>query len=160
MTSVYALAVLEVLPSTHEDIKQRLERANYDHAIDPKSGRIDMTGIAILPNSPPHEVVISVRNELVTPEAIERMRAARESSQCETDLFVEPHTTLKSYRHYKGGTYTLLLIGRNSEARDELFAVYVSHETQQVWIRPWAMFTELVRWPDDVIRPRFCEWTP
>ena len=31
-----------------------------------------------------------------------------------------------SFRHYKGGSYTLLMVGRSSEARDEHFAVYVS----------------------------------
>lgn len=70
------------------------------------------------------------------------------------------NTTLKSYRHYKGGTYTLLMIGRNSEDSDELVAIYVSHATQQVWIRPWEIFVELVIWPDGVIRPRFTEWNP
>jgi len=67
------------------------------------------------------------------------------------------NTTLKSYRHYKGGSYTLLMVARNSEARDELLAVYVSHRTQQVWARPWAMFNEPVTWPDGVSRPRFVE---
>jgi hypothetical protein len=70
---------------------------------------------------------------------------------------------LRSYRHYKGGTYTLLAVARNSEQRDELVAVYVSHQTQAVWVRPWAMFVEPVRWPDGEIRPRFTEmpsWPP
>lgn len=66
-------------------------------------------------------------------------------------------TPLKSYRHYKGGTYTLLHVARDSESRDELFAVYVSHQTQVVWVRPWRMFNEPVRWPDGEIRRRFEE---
>jgi hypothetical protein len=74
--------------------------------------------------------------------------------------YLQSNTTLKSFRHYKGGSYTLLMIGRSSEKRDEVFAIYVSHQTQQIWIRPWAMFNELVVWPDGVRRPRFTEWTP
>lgn len=72
-------------------------------------------------------------------------------------------TTLKSYRHYKGGTYTLLAVARSSEQRDELLAVYVSHQTNAVWARPWAMFNELVHWPDGQVRARFTEmpsWPP
>lgn len=65
--------------------------------------------------------------------------------------------TLKSFRHFKGGTYTLLTVARSSEERDTLLAVYVSHQTHVVWVRPWAMFVEPVRWPDGVIRRRFEE---
>ena len=70
---------------------------------------------------------------------------------------VDPGHSMRSYRHYKGGTYTLLIIARSSETRDELQAVYVSHQTQKIWVRPWTMFTELVTWPDGVRRPRFTE---
>ncbi len=62
---------------------------------------------------------------------------------------------LQSYRHYRGGTYTLLYVARNSEDRDQELAVYVSHLRQQVWVRPWAMFCEEVEWPDGVRRARF-----
>ncbi len=62
---------------------------------------------------------------------------------------------LQSYRHYKGGTYTLLHIGRFSEDRDVDAAVYVSHQTRQIWVRPLSMFAEYVTWPDGSIRPRF-----
>lgn len=68
--------------------------------------------------------------------------------------------TLKSYRHYKGGTYTLLHVARASEARDMFLAVYVSHQTQVIWVRPLEMFRQPMRWPDGEIRPRFCEMPP
>lgn len=64
-------------------------------------------------------------------------------------------TMLQSYRHYRGGTYTLLYVARNSEQRDQEMAVYVSHLRKQVWVRPWAMFNEEVQWPDGARRPRF-----
>lgn len=62
---------------------------------------------------------------------------------------------LQSYRHYKGGTYTLLHVARLSEAREQVVAVYVSHVRGTVWVRPWKMFNEPVLWPDGVMRPRF-----
>jgi len=64
-------------------------------------------------------------------------------------------STLQSYRHYRGGTYTLLHVAENSENRAELMAVYVSHLSRKVLVRPWAMFRELVEWADGVRRPRF-----
>jgi Protein of unknown function (DUF1653) len=60
-----------------------------------------------------------------------------------------------TYRHYKGGTYTLKSIARLSEDRDTQVAVYVSHLTQDEWVRPLRMFRELVYWDDGKLRPRF-----
>ena len=68
-------------------------------------------------------------------------------------------TKLQSYRHYKGGTYTLLYVAENSENRTELMAVYVSHLRQKVLVRPWAMFSEEVEWPDGMRRPRFVPYS-
>ena len=64
-------------------------------------------------------------------------------------------TSLQPYRHYKGGTYTLLWVAANSEERTQRMAVYFSHETRHVWVRPWLMFNEPVVWPDGVLRARF-----
>jgi NTP pyrophosphatase (non-canonical NTP hydrolase) len=47
-------------------------------------------------------------------------------------------------KHYKGGEYVVLAKARMSENRDEEVIVYRSLETGQVWVRPAAMFTELV----------------
>lgn len=64
-------------------------------------------------------------------------------------------TSLQTYRHYKGGTYTLLWVAANSEERTQRMAVYFSHETRFVWVRPWLMFNEPVVWPDGAMRARF-----
>lgn len=127
-SGTYTFATLEVLASTYEDIRSRLEMASHDHAIDHENERIDMHGLAIVPMRLPARL---------TPSSL--------------------GTTMKSYRHYKGGLYTLLLVARGSEDRSELLAVYVSHKTQQIWVRPWAMFTEIIPWNDGVRRPRFVE---
>jgi hypothetical protein len=62
---------------------------------------------------------------------------------------------MQSYRHYKGGTYTLLWLARLSEDREQRVVVYVSHETSAIWVRPLEMFIEPVQWPDGLMRPRF-----
>lgn len=67
----------------------------------------------------------------------------------------DPDERLQSYRHYKGGTYTLLHVARLSEQRDQRVAVYVSHARGSKWVRPWEMFNESVLWPDGVMRSRF-----
>lgn len=66
-------------------------------------------------------------------------------------------TELTSYVHYRGGTFTLLYVAENSNQRDQEMAVYVSHLRRKVLVRPYAEFTELVRWPDGQMRPRYVE---
>ena len=65
------------------------------------------------------------------------------------------------YRHYKGGLYTLLATARHSET-EEWHVVYRSEAEGTLWIRPLAMWAELVG-----ETPRFrregqgpCPWTP
>ncbi|MDD5693201.1 MAG: DUF1653 domain-containing protein [Patescibacteria group bacterium] len=50
---------------------------------------------------------------------------------------------MEKYRHFKGGMYELLGIGKNSETEEEM-VVYKSTETGQIWIRPKEMFFEKV----------------
>lgn len=64
-------------------------------------------------------------------------------------------TRMGSYRHYKGGTFTLLYIAENSNQRDQQMAVYVSHLRRKVLVRPWSDWTEQVVWPDGVTRDRY-----
>ncbi len=48
------------------------------------------------------------------------------------------------YRHYKGGLYRVLCVGRSSEEREKEFVVYQSIEKNHIWIRPLPMFLEEV----------------
>lgn len=64
-------------------------------------------------------------------------------------------TSMATYRHYKGGTYTLLMVATSSDDKDTELAVYVSHKTQTVWVRELAEFLEVMLWPDGVMRKRF-----
>ncbi len=70
-----------------------------------------------------------------------------------------------TYRHYKGGTYTLTGVAHEStNARKPaegkpptLVAQYVGHQSQRAHVRDLEEFVEPVEWPDGVIRPRFTE---
>lgn len=64
------------------------------------------------------------------------------------------------FRHYKGGLYRLITVGRLSEQRDQWMVVYFSMRKETTWIRPLEMFIELVPWSDGVLRPRFCVESP
>lgn len=68
-------------------------------------------------------------------------------------------TRLGAYRHYKGGTYTLLCIARDSSNHsnrpNQRIAIYVSHQRRTVRVRELDEFLEPVVWPDGVTRPRF-----
>jgi molecular chaperone GrpE len=54
---------------------------------------------------------------------------------------------LGKYRHYKGGEYELLFIGKNTENKDEV-AVYRSLKDQVIWVRPLKMWLEKVEQKD------------
>lgn len=64
------------------------------------------------------------------------------------------------YRHYKGGVYRVIAIGRLSEQRDQVMVVYRSEDRGLVWIRPLGMWSELVHWPDLADnQPRFMRFS-
>lgn len=57
-----------------------------------------------------------------------------------------------TYRHFKGGTYTLLAVGRHSE-NEELHVIYRAAD-ERLWVRPLAMWSEVIEGPDGPT-PRF-----
>ena len=48
------------------------------------------------------------------------------------------------YRHYKGLEYRVLGIARHSETRDALVVYQALYGERGLWVRPAAMFNELV----------------
>lgn len=48
------------------------------------------------------------------------------------------------YKHFKGGEYELLGVGRHSEDIIKEFAIYRSLKTGYIWIRPLQMFLESI----------------
>ena len=59
------------------------------------------------------------------------------------------------YQHFKGGRYRVLFTAKDSETQTDM-VVYVSLTNGGVWVRPAAMFNEVVE-RDGVSRPRFVQ---
>ena len=49
----------------------------------------------------------------------------------------------KTYRHYKGNVYKIIALGRHSETLEDM-VVYQSVETGEVWVRPKAMWNDVI----------------
>ncbi|HAL45388.1 MAG TPA: DUF1653 domain-containing protein [Phycisphaerales bacterium] len=58
------------------------------------------------------------------------------------------------YRHFKGSTYEALFVARNSEHSHKEYVVYRSIYNGGVWVRPLAMFLEIID-RDGYHGPRF-----
>jgi hypothetical protein len=54
------------------------------------------------------------------------------------------------YRHYKGGIYYLIGIGKHSETEEEL--VIYENEKGDLWVRPYEMFFEDVTVNGEVVK--------
>lgn len=60
------------------------------------------------------------------------------------------------YRHYKGGEYRVLGLARHSESLEPLVVYQALYGEAGLWIRPAAMFTELITPAPGTARvPRF-----
>lgn len=58
------------------------------------------------------------------------------------------------YKHFKGGTYQILGVGRNSEDILEELVIYQSLEKGFIWVRPIDIFMDNVTLDGKTI-PRF-----
>lgn len=65
-----------------------------------------------------------------------------------------PDIRIGRYRHYKGNEYTVLGVVRHSETRDELVLYRQEYGDHSLWVRPLAMFQELVEIGGEEV-PRF-----
>ncbi|MDN7349945.1 DUF1653 domain-containing protein [Acetobacter senegalensis] len=59
------------------------------------------------------------------------------------DTTMPEHPRPGLYRHYKGGLYTVLCVGRHSET-EEWLVTYRSEVLGSYWVRPLAMWQEQV----------------
>jgi hypothetical protein len=48
------------------------------------------------------------------------------------------------YRHYKGKEYTVIGVARHSETEEEMVVYRQEYGDQSLWVRPKAMFNEMV----------------
>lgn len=63
-----------------------------------------------------------------------------------------------TYRHFKGGLYTVLCIAEHTEHGDDM-VVYVSEENGKIYARPQSMFSGMVQSGDVFVR-RFSKEEP
>jgi len=54
-------------------------------------------------------------------------------------------------KHYKGGFYTVIGIGTESETGDEV-VVYRNNKDSRIWVRPIDMFYEEVRYKGEWVQ--------
>ena len=47
----------------------------------------------------------------------------------------------KTYKHYKGNLYKIIALGKHSETAEDVI-IYQSLKTDDVWVRPAAMWNE------------------
>lgn len=55
---------------------------------------------------------------------------------------------LGHYRHFKGGECDVIGVGRLSEDREQEVVIYRSRHFGTLWVRPLAMFLEVVDKPE------------
>jgi hypothetical protein len=61
---------------------------------------------------------------------------------------------LGRYRHYKGKDYTVIGVARHSETEEELVVYRKEYDDRGLWVRPKAMFLEMVEMDGRMV-PRF-----
>ena len=59
------------------------------------------------------------------------------------------------YQHYKGQLYQVLNVATHSETREKLVVYQCLYGDYLIWVRPLAMFTEMVTLDDDRELERF-----
>lgn len=50
----------------------------------------------------------------------------------------------EKYRHYKGGEYVIVAIAKHSETGEKMVVYKALYGNEQVWVRPYDMFTQKV----------------
>lgn len=56
------------------------------------------------------------------------------------------------YRHYKGNNYKLLAIAKHSETLEEMAVYQALYGEMGIWVRPLAMFNEMIEKDGQLIR--------
>ncbi len=60
------------------------------------------------------------------------------------------------YKHYKGNEYQVIGVAKHSETLEELAVYKALYGSEEMWVRPLAMFEEQVEWNGKRM-PRF-QW--
>ena len=65
------------------------------------------------------------------------------------EKFVVP---LGKYRHYKGGLYEVIGIGKHSETLEDMVVYRALYGDGGIWVRPARMWNEAVTLPDKTVK--------
>lgn len=92
--------------------------------------------------------------KLEEQEILEQTTTKKEEIQ-QKPILKQPETILPGrYRHFKGKDYAVLYIAKHSETLEEYVVYRQLYDAGDVWIRPLAMFKEMVEVDGEII-PRF-----
>ena len=80
-------------------------------------------------------------------------------SDCVNELAPLPEIQLGLYRHYKGGQYEVVAVARHSESLEPLVVYRPLHADTGWWVRPHAMFFEVIE-VEGRVQPRFAYLRP
>src|SRR4051812_49423092 len=58
------------------------------------------------------------------------------------------------YRHFKGGEYEVLSVGRHTETEELVVVYHSTDDPATIWVRPLDMFADHVQRPEGTL-PRF-----
>lgn len=64
----------------------------------------------------------------------------------------------KTYRHFKGKEYKVLLVAKDSETKEDIVIYEALYADHIIWARPYNLFTSLVdheKYPDCAQKYRF-----
>ena len=61
---------------------------------------------------------------------------------------------LGKYRHYKGKEYEVLMLATHSETEEKMVVYRMMYGEENVWVRPYNMFTSMVD-SNGLVKPRF-----
>jgi hypothetical protein len=64
------------------------------------------------------------------------------------------------YRHYKGNEYRVVGLARHSETLEPLVVYQALYGERGTWVRPAAMFNEMIALADGTSLPRFQRLDP
>lgn len=62
------------------------------------------------------------------------------------------------YRHYKGREYQVIGVGRHSETLEPVVVYRALYGDRGLWVRPAAMFTEMVAAPNSSVPVKRFVW--
>ena len=65
---------------------------------------------------------------------------------------LEKSLELGIYRHFKGGLYEVIAIGRHSETLEEMVVYKALYDVGDIWVRPASMWEDEVKYEGKIVK--------